>query len=186
MLTLFQLRCGWRWSYVQTRKRNNYLCINCICTRVHNVSKFLSCLLSFSLSVKLQPCRIVASPHRRARPSYLRNRSRSLACVQTECIPVYTAECMQSRDRSAFTCNQALCIPVEKLTYRVLQRCIFCSDRAFPSTLYALNEPHAAHLDVSTIAKRTSINFCIARTFFCFNKKLNVFYFSFTTSHWED
>lgn len=48
-------------SYVQTRKRkrNNYLCINCICTRVDNVPN--SSPLSFSLSLG----EVIAVPHRR-------------------------------------------------------------------------------------------------------------------------
>lgn len=50
-------------SYAQTRKRNNYLCVNYICTRVHNVPKFLSLSpsLSLALSVKLPPHRCIAA-----------------------------------------------------------------------------------------------------------------------------
>lgn len=166
-------------AYAQTRKRNNYLCVNYICTRVHNVPKFLS--LSISLPRSL--CEVTtASSQRRARLSYLRNRSRSLACVQTECIPVYTAECMRPR-RIRIYVQPGVVYPLRRslriariTTTHILQL------PSIPVRIMPFKQ--TAHLSVSIVVKRRDVMFFIGRKFFCLNKKkiVSLLFFLFKLS----
>lgn len=140
--------------------RNNVPLFLCL-----SLSLSLSQSLVLTLSTKLPPHRrIAASP---GAPSYLCNRSRSLACVQTECIPVYT-ECMQRQIR--IYVQPGVAYPRGgAYVSRVVQWRIFCSDRAFPFALCPLNEPHTSACQL--FAKRGDVMFFIGRKFFCLNKK---------------
>lgn len=140
--------------------------MHCICTRVHNVPKLREVSLSLSLSRR-----------RIAAPGASVVFAQSFMCMQTECVPVYAAGvcaylcasvCSRATD-AAFTCNQALYIPAEELTYRAYyDDAYFAATEHSPlpsSALCLLNEPHAVHLRASTVAKRGSTTFLIGSTF---------------------
>lgn len=141
-------------SCAQTR--NNYLCINCICTRMHNVPKFLS--------PSLAPGEVTASSHRRIAERVCR------ICAIVH-VPLRVCKQNAYLHRRRDVCGRAT-DPHLRATRRylrggayvprVLRWRIFCSDRAFPTALCSLNEPRAAHHRASTVAKRGSAIFLSA------------------------
>jgi len=148
-----------------------------------------SFLLSFSLFLSLGE--VTAVPHRRIAASP----SASVVFAQSFTFPRVCANRM-------YTCiHGGMYAVARQIRIYVQLGVVYPRGEAYVSritTMHILQRPsipvHIISFKRTTCRtprcvnhhKKNKYNFFIARIFFCLNKKLNVFYFSFTTSHWED